>query len=150
MAQTVSHEGIVIKITDDAIVVRILQQEACGACRAKELCGNGTEKEITIPIECAEGYREGGRVQVEMSEELGLQATMIVYVFPFVIILTAKYGIYPLCVILSDKMADFALAVSVFCAIIKPCRPILYENNVWYNLCLYLFRQPMMLIMLIG
>ncbi len=89
MAQTVSHEGIVIKITDDAIVVRILQQEACGACRAKELCGNGTEKEITIPIECAEGYREGGRVQVEMSEELGLQATMIVYVFPFVIILTA-------------------------------------------------------------
>ena len=76
MAQTVSHEGIVIKITNDAIVVRILQQEACGACRAKELCGNGTEKDITIPIEYAEGYREGGRVQVEMSEELGLQATI--------------------------------------------------------------------------
>ncbi|MBO7213342.1 MAG: SoxR reducing system RseC family protein [Rikenellaceae bacterium] len=89
MAQTVSHEGIVIKITDNAIVVRILQQEACGVCRAKELCGNGTEKDITIPIEYTEDYREGGRVQVEMSEELGLQATMIVYVFPFVIILTA-------------------------------------------------------------
>ena len=89
MAQPVSHEGIVIKITDNAIVVRILQQEACGACRAKELCGNGTEKDITIPIEYTVGYREGGRVLVEMSEELGLQATMIVYVFPFVIILTA-------------------------------------------------------------
>ena len=73
-----------------------------------------------------------------------------IYLASFVIILTAKYGIYPLCVILSDKMADFTLVVSVFCAIIKPCRPILYENNVWYNLCLYLFRQPMMLIMLIG
>jgi sigma-E factor negative regulatory protein RseC len=89
MAQGVSHEGIVIKITDDALLVKILQQEACGSCRAKELCGNGTEKEITIPTKYTDCYEVGSRVLVEMSEELGLRATMIVYVFPFVIILTA-------------------------------------------------------------
>ncbi len=55
-----------------------------------------------------------------------------------------------MCVILSAKMADFALAVSVFCATIKSWWPILYENNGWHNLCLYLFRLPMMLTMLIG
>jgi sigma-E factor negative regulatory protein RseC len=88
MAQGVSHEGIVIKITDDALLVKILQQEACGSCRAKELCGNGTEKEITIPTKYTDCYEVGSRVLVEMSEELGLRATMIVYVYPFVIILT--------------------------------------------------------------
>ena len=88
MARTVSHEGIVIKITDHSLLVKIVQQEACGSCRAKELCGNGTEKEINIPIEYTEGYRVGGRVQVEMNEVLGLRAAAIVYLFPFVIILT--------------------------------------------------------------
>lgn len=88
MAQVVSHEGIVIKITATSIEVKVSKQEACGSCRAKELCGTGSDRIILVPMFDTSEYREGQQVLVTMSESLGLQAATFVYVFPFVIILT--------------------------------------------------------------
>ncbi len=88
MAQTISHEGCVIKITETNIEVKVSKQEACGSCRAKELCGNGSERIIVVPIGDNTEFKIGQQVLVTMDEVLGLQATMFVYVFPFVIILT--------------------------------------------------------------
>ena len=42
---TVSHEGIVSKITDDEMEIKILAQSACAACHAKSACGLGEQAE---------------------------------------------------------------------------------------------------------
>ena len=49
--ETISHEGIVTKITDDELEIKILAQSACAACHAKSACGMGeqAEKILTVP-----------------------------------------------------------------------------------------------------
>ena len=49
--ETISHEGIVTKITDEELEIKILAQSACAACHAKSACGMGeqAEKILTVP-----------------------------------------------------------------------------------------------------
>ena len=77
MAQTISHEGCVIKITETTIEVKVSKQEACGSCRAKELCGNGSERIIVVPIGDNTEFKIGQQVLVTMDEVLVLTVLLI-------------------------------------------------------------------------
>ena len=46
--ETISHEGVVTKITDDELEIKILAQSACAACHAKSACGMGEQAEKTL------------------------------------------------------------------------------------------------------
>ena len=50
-SNTVSHEGVVTKITDDELEIKILAQSACAACHAKSACSMSeqAEKILTVP-----------------------------------------------------------------------------------------------------
>ena len=49
--ETISHEGVITKISDSELEIKILAQSACAACHAKSACGMGeqAEKILTVP-----------------------------------------------------------------------------------------------------
>lgn len=84
----VIHEGIVEVVTGDAVVVKIPVQEACGACRAKEVCGKGegSERRIDVKTETAKDYAAGDEVYVTMKQRSGYFALFFAYILPFLLI----------------------------------------------------------------
>ncbi len=88
---TVSHKGIVTRISDSAITVSILSQSACAACHAKGACtmADMQEKEVSIPVKGAPVVKTGQTVEVILDEHLGAWAVFWGYGFPFILMLTA-------------------------------------------------------------
>lgn len=79
----VSHVGVVQNIDADYIYVMVLSQSACSSCHSKELCSLSEMKEkiIQVPLQRKE-YKPGERVEVVMSESLGMLAVLLSYVLP--------------------------------------------------------------------
>ncbi len=96
MTSTISHEGIVSKITPEGIEVVIVSQSACAACHAKGVCGLGeaVEKIIQVPVPDAQKFYQGQRVVVEMNESEGSKAVLWGFVMPFIILMIAFFFIY--------------------------------------------------------
>ncbi len=87
MKERIEHSGIIERITEDKIEVRILQSSACSACQARELCNTAESKEKIV--ECrgnGEGYHVGDRVLVYGSMEMGRDAVILAFVVPLAIV----------------------------------------------------------------
>ena len=67
--ETISHEGIVTKITDDELEIKILAQSACAACHAKSACGMGeqAEKILIVPRPKDKDFTLNQKVNVKMA-----------------------------------------------------------------------------------
>ena len=80
-AETISHEGIVTKITDDELEIKILAQSACAACHAKSACGMGeqAEKILTVPRPKGRDFALNQKVNVRMAIGQGNKAAVLAY-----------------------------------------------------------------------
>ncbi len=87
--ETVSHEGIVTKVTDDELEIKILAQSACAACHAKSACGMGeqAEKILTVPRPTDRAFSLNQRVNVKMAIGQGNRAAILAYLIPIVLLL---------------------------------------------------------------
>ena len=76
--ETISHEGIVTKITDDELEIKILAQSACAACHAKSACGMGeqAEKILTVPRPKDKEFTLMQKVNVKMAIGQGNKAAV--------------------------------------------------------------------------
>lgn len=85
----IEHEGTVIGIEGDVILVSILSKAACGSCSASHLCSAAESKEKTVEAMAGDGltHTVGERVIVEGEESLGPLAVMIAYVSPLLFVL---------------------------------------------------------------
>ena len=92
-AETISHEGIVTKITDDELEIKILAQSACAACHAKSACGMGeqVEKILTVPRPKDKDFALNQKVNVEMAIGQGNKAAVLAYLFPIVLLLAVLF-----------------------------------------------------------
>ncbi|MCR9013336.1 SoxR reducing system RseC family protein [Gabonibacter chumensis] len=88
MAETITHEGIVIAINDSHITVSIQSQSACAACHAKGACGLSevTHKNITAekpntPV------KVGDKVIVMASVGNALYSVLFAYFLPSVVLI---------------------------------------------------------------
>lgn len=90
MASTIQHDGIIVAI-DEAAKVRIIQSDACSACRAKSMCLSADSKEKMVTCEVTPEQREtlhvGDKVQVIASERMGWKAVTLAYILPFVVLM---------------------------------------------------------------
>lgn len=86
----VIHEGVVEVVERDTVVVKIPVQEACGTCRAKEICGKGegSERCIDVRTDRAMDYVVGEMVYVTMKQSSGYFALFFAYILPFLLIFT--------------------------------------------------------------
>ena len=91
--ETISHEGIVTKITDDELEIKILAQSACAACHAKSACGMGeqAEKILTVPRPKDKDYELNQRVNLKMAIGQGNKAAVLAYLIPIILLLAVLF-----------------------------------------------------------
>ena len=91
--ETISHEGIVTKIADDELEIKILAQSACAACHAKSACGMGeqAEKILTVPRPKGKDFALNQRVNVVMAVGQGNKAAVLAYLVPIVLLLAVLF-----------------------------------------------------------
>ena len=87
--ETVSHEGVITRITDDQLEIKIIAQSACAACHAKSACGMGeqAEKVLTVPKPESRDFQLFQKVNVVMSLGQGNKAAVLAYLVPIIVLL---------------------------------------------------------------
>lgn len=88
MSEVVQHSGVVARVEEHRVVVRITSRSACGSCAARQACGlaEATEKEVEIYTEQAAAYRVGDAVMVGVRKRIGGRAVLIAYVGALVVL----------------------------------------------------------------
>ena len=91
--ETISHEGIVTKITDDELEIKILAQSACAACHAKSACGMGEQQEkiLTVPRPKGKEFALLQKVNVTMAIGQGNKAAVLAYLIPILLLLAVLF-----------------------------------------------------------
>ncbi|MDO4736630.1 MAG: SoxR reducing system RseC family protein [Bacteroidia bacterium] len=86
---SVDHEGVITSITEEKIVVEILNKSLCASCHAKSFCSASDQKEKTIDVPYYNNgeYQVGESVIVSMKRSMGFKAVWISYVIPLAILM---------------------------------------------------------------
>ena len=92
--ETISHEGVVTKITNDELEIKILAQSACAACHAKSACGMGeqAEKILTVPRPKDKEFTLNQKVNVKMAIGQGNKAAILAYLIPVILLLAVLFA----------------------------------------------------------
>ncbi|MEG1611911.1 MAG: SoxR reducing system RseC family protein [Alistipes sp.] len=91
MEKIIEHSGVVERVENDTVFVKITAGSACGACRAREACGMGESQDKTIAVmtpDVAE-YAVGQDVTVGVKRRMGGMAVVLAYVGALVVLLVA-------------------------------------------------------------
>lgn len=88
MKETISHEGVVVKISDNELEIKILSKSACAACHAKSACtmSDMAEKTLTIPRPRGREFQLQQAVTVKMRVSQGNKAAILAYLVPFIVL----------------------------------------------------------------
>ena len=91
--ETISHEGVITKISDTELEIKILAQSACAACHAKSACGMGeqAEKILTVPKPTDRDFQLLQKVNVTMAIGQGNKAAVLAYLIPIVVLLAVLF-----------------------------------------------------------
>ena len=90
MSEIIEHIGVVTGSVGNKLQVLIEQQSACAGCHAREACMAADKSDKVIdatPIDAA--ISMGDSVIVYGRKQLGIKAVVLMYIIPFVLILTA-------------------------------------------------------------
>jgi sigma-E factor negative regulatory protein RseC len=98
MAKGVEHEGVITAISKDVISVEIISKSACSACHAKGMCSASDMKNkvVDVPLTTyliTEDYKVGERVMVTLEESLALNAVLLAYGVPLVLLIISLVGL---------------------------------------------------------
>lgn len=94
MADIIKHRGIVENINGSHIQVRIVQTSACSACSVKGHCNASESKDKLIDVyenHSAE-YYIGQNVMVHGTTSMGMQAVLLAFGVPFLVLFIALYA----------------------------------------------------------
>ncbi len=91
MSESINHNGRIEKIEGNTIFVRIIQQSACAGCHAKGMCSASDQKEKIIEIieSHPNNYQLHEEVTICGQSSLGLQAVLLAFVYPFLLVVLA-------------------------------------------------------------
>lgn len=99
-----AHIGLVTAVVDGSVRIRFQRSSACARCGACLTVGD-CEMEITLPNTV--GVKEGDRVAVDLSPKRLVQASLLAYAVPLVLLIGG--------VLLGSRYADWAgLVLGVF------------------------------------
>lgn len=81
----ISHSGVIERIDQDKVFIRIAQTSACAACRVSAHCAVSESKEkiITVSDEHAAQRQVGDTVVVTMPSRSGAKAIGLAFIIPF-------------------------------------------------------------------
>lgn len=90
----ISHEGVIVGISEEYITVEFVNKSACASCHAKGVCAASDEsiRQIEIPYNISslvEEYKVGEKVNILLTSSMGLRAVWVSYVIPLFVLLAA-------------------------------------------------------------
>ena len=93
--ETISHPGIIQKLTDDKVFVKIMAMSACVSCQAKGMCSVSEveEKVVEVKRDPSREFKPGEQVTVSMRRSLGTYAVLLGYVVPFFLLIGVLAGV---------------------------------------------------------
>lgn len=92
MTNTIEHQGIIISIDGSIAHVKIEQTSACASCHVKSVCGASEKSEKIIDANIMQDdLKTGDQVTIIGQKSLGMQAILLAYVLPFVIIVATLF-----------------------------------------------------------
>ncbi len=90
MSEDINHIGFVEKIENGVVYVRIDQYSACSGCHARTICSASEKKEKIIEVADRSGaFHTGENVMICGRNSMGLQAVVLAFVIPLVIVVCA-------------------------------------------------------------
>lgn len=91
MSKIVSHSGVVVKADGNKVYVKIESLSACAACHAKGMCtlSDKEDKIIDVEVDGNKTYNVGDNVVVCVEQKRGLQAVLLAYIVPAVLVVVA-------------------------------------------------------------
>lgn len=93
MTNVIKHRGIVENIEGSHVQVRIIQTSACSACSAKGHCNASESKEKLVDVYETKGYpyQKGEEVMLHGTTSMGMQAVLLAFGIPFLILLITLF-----------------------------------------------------------
>lgn len=124
MSNRIKHSGVVDKIEAECVKVRIVQSSACSSCNAARLCNAAEKKEKIVDVYNVRpsDYNVGETVMVVASSRVGMNAVLLAFGIPFILLITVVFLVSRL----TDEEPLMALAG--ICSLI-PYYIILYLNR---------------------
>ena len=87
MSTKISHSGIVERIDEGCVHVRIVQTSACAACKVAGYCHAAESKEKIVDVYRPAGsLKVGDAVTVTASTKIASQALLLAFAIPFVLL----------------------------------------------------------------
>jgi len=89
----IQHQGTVVSVTEQEVLVEIINRSACAGCRAKAVCSMSEQKEKHIAIAPLPGqsWGVGEEVLVTLRASLGFRAVLLMYVLPLIVLLVVLF-----------------------------------------------------------
>jgi len=89
----IQHQGTVVSVTEQEVLVEIINRSACAACRAKAVCSMSEQKEKHIAITPLPGqsWKVGEDAIVSLRTSLGFRAVFLMYVLPSIVLLAVLF-----------------------------------------------------------
>jgi len=123
--ENIEHPGIIDKIDNERIWVKIQPQSACGNCHSKSYCGMAESVDKVIEVQNnqpGKSWKQGERVKIALRRSLGYKALFLGYLLPFLIL------IFSLIITLSIHINEgLAAGISIF--LLVPYYSILYYKR---------------------
>ena len=120
MSNKIKHSGIVEEIADGCMRVRIVQTSACAACKVAAHCAASEKKEKIVDVyDFPSACKTGDTVTVVASSRVGMNAVLMGFGVPFLIMILALY-------IASRFTSDEPLMALVSIACLVPYYLLLY------------------------
>ncbi|MBQ6683580.1 MAG: SoxR reducing system RseC family protein [Bacteroidales bacterium] len=96
METIATHPGVVVHSADGHVQVKMEVISACGSCEAHAHCTFSEKKDKLVDIDTPhwEDYQPDDRVTVIINSGRGLQAVLIAYVLPALVMLAAFSVLY--------------------------------------------------------
>ena len=87
--ESISHPGIIEKLTEDMVFVKIMAMSACSSCHAKGMCNVAEveEKVVEVKRPPSRDFKVGQIVTVSMKKSLGTYAVLLGYIIPFFLLI---------------------------------------------------------------
>lgn len=118
-AETINHEGIVIKGDDKSLTVSISSVSACSGCHAEGVCSMSGKEEKIINVTGHYSVKPGDKVTVLMKQSMGYTALLLGYILPlFTVVLF-------LIILSSFKMPELIAGI-ISIALLIPYYTVLY------------------------
>lgn len=86
------HKAVVVAVEGKIVEVEMTVNDACGECRAKEICGTGEKRVVAVYDTFAGSYTPGEEVVVSLDEIMGVRAVVYAYIVPFFIMIAVLFG----------------------------------------------------------